>query len=317
VSAAEETDVYVFGGFSLERRRRLLFAPDGHAVHLNPRAFDTLLYLVEHPNQLVDKRTLMKAVWPNSVVEENNLNQHIAAVRRALGEAPAEHRFVVTVQGRGFRFVPSVTAAVAPETPTVHSRRSGMPWAVGVTGLVIFVINSWYAAHQPARGARPAVIASSTPSAEVAPMREPRLVVLPFENLSADPANAFYTDRLNEEIVSTIAEREPGIEVISRATLMRHRADASKPLAVVARELGASDLMEGSVKREATNIHLTLQLIDARTGLQVWSKSYDSTVADAPALESQVADEVARQLSAIPHATGLLLPCLPCGRAKA
>ncbi len=294
----EETDVYVFGGFSLERRRRLLFRADGQAVHLNPRAFDTLLYLAEHPNQLIDKRTLMKAVWPNAVVEENNLNQQIAAVRRALGEAPSEHRFVVTVQGRGFQFVPPVTTAAAPRSPVVQSRTTGMSWAFGVTGLVLVAGLSWFVTHLPAHGASPAVRASSTPSAAVAPLRVLRLAVLPFENLSGDPANAFFADGLNAEIESTIAERVPGIEVISRATMMHYRADAPKPLAIVARELGASHLMEGSVKREADKIHLALQLIDAGTDNQVWSRSYDSTVADASALESQVADEVAQLLTA-------------------
>jgi TolB-like protein/DNA-binding winged helix-turn-helix (wHTH) protein len=298
VSAEAGTEVYVFAGFSLDHRRRLLFGPDGQPVHLSPRAFDTLQYLVEHPNQLVDKRTLMKAVWPNAVVEENNLNQHISAVRRALGEAHGEHRFVVTVQGRGFQFVAPVTAAVAPASPVVQSRTKKMPWAFGAMGLVLAAALSWYVTHLHARPANPAVRASATPSAEVAPVREPRLAVLPFENLSPDPGNALYADGLNEEMASTIAQRVPGIEVISRANMMSYRADAPKPLAVVARELGASHLMEGSVRREANRIRLTLQLIDARTDEPVWSASYDRTVADAATLESQVADEVARQLSA-------------------
>jgi TolB-like protein/DNA-binding winged helix-turn-helix (wHTH) protein len=109
MSAASDTEVFVFAGFSLDPRQRLLFAPDGRPSPLSPRAFDTLLYLVEHPNQLVDKQALMKAVWPNVIVEENNLNQNISIVRRVLGETAGEHRFIVTVPGRGFRFVPPVT----------------------------------------------------------------------------------------------------------------------------------------------------------------------------------------------------------------
>ncbi len=108
MSAPLDSQVFVFGGFSLDPRQRLLFGPDGEPRLLSGRAFETLLYLVENPDRLIDKQTLMKAVWPNMVVEENNLNQNISIVRRVLGEMPGEHRFVVTVPGRGFRFVAAV-----------------------------------------------------------------------------------------------------------------------------------------------------------------------------------------------------------------
>src|SRR5580658_7666177 len=94
VSVDPVSDVLVFAGFSMDPRLRRLLVPDGVPVALGARAFDTFLYLVEHSNQLIDKHTLMKAVWPTAVVEENNLNQSISAIRRALCEVPGEHRFI-------------------------------------------------------------------------------------------------------------------------------------------------------------------------------------------------------------------------------
>jgi tetratricopeptide (TPR) repeat protein len=88
-----------------------------------------------------------------------------------------------------------------------------------------------------------------------------------------------------------------GLEVISRTTMMSYRRDPPKPLAEVARELGASHLIEGSVRREATRVRLTLQLIDARTDVHLWSQNYDRTLTDALTLQSDVAGEVASQLS--------------------
>jgi DNA-binding winged helix-turn-helix (wHTH) protein len=73
--------------------------------------------MVQHPGVLLDKKTLMKAIWPNSVVEENNLNQNILLVRRALGETPGENRFIVTVPGRGYRFVAPVRQVDAHAAP--------------------------------------------------------------------------------------------------------------------------------------------------------------------------------------------------------
>src|SRR6185312_8954087 len=113
MSPPEGTQVFVFEGFALDERQRLLFGPDGRAVPLTGRAFDTLLYFVQHPHRLIEKSALMKAVWPNVVVEDNNLNQSVSLVRRVLGETPGQHRFIVTIPGRGFRFVPTVTRAEA------------------------------------------------------------------------------------------------------------------------------------------------------------------------------------------------------------
>ena len=129
------------------------------------------------------------------------------------------------------------------------------------------------------------------------PVGKPRLAILPFENLSPDPANAFFADGLHEEVLSTIAQRVPGLEVISRTTMMSYRRDPPTPLAEVARELGASHLIEGSVRREANKVRLTLQLIDARTDVHLWSQNYDRTLTDALTLQSDVAGEVASQLS--------------------
>src|SRR4029453_14628118 len=83
---------------------------------LTPKAFGTLLYLVEHAGELVEKDALFAAVWPNVVVEEGNLTQTIHVLRRALGEHRDDHRFIVTVPGRGYRFVAEVTArSVGPD----------------------------------------------------------------------------------------------------------------------------------------------------------------------------------------------------------
>jgi TolB-like protein/DNA-binding winged helix-turn-helix (wHTH) protein len=100
---------YEFGDFRVDLvKRSLLLRADGRPLPVSARAFDTLLFFLEHPGELLDKSTLMAAIWPKVVVEENNLNQHISALRRVLGERPEEHRFIVTVPGRGYRFVATV-----------------------------------------------------------------------------------------------------------------------------------------------------------------------------------------------------------------
>jgi DNA-binding winged helix-turn-helix (wHTH) protein/Tfp pilus assembly protein PilF len=99
---------YEFGDFRLDAVKRQLLRRGGQTVPLTPRVFDTLLYLVRHPGKVLGKDELMRAVWPDAVVEENNLNQNVSTLRRALGESRGENRYIVTVPGHGYRFAADV-----------------------------------------------------------------------------------------------------------------------------------------------------------------------------------------------------------------
>ena len=129
MSAVGEKSVFAFGGFFLDLRTRSLIGPDGAPIVISGRAFDTLHVLVSHPHELVDKHRLMAAVWPNRVVEENNLNQQISTLRKLLGEAPGEHKLIVTVTGHGYRFVQDVERLESLPNAEVRARTpSGARW---------------------------------------------------------------------------------------------------------------------------------------------------------------------------------------------
>jgi TolB-like protein/DNA-binding winged helix-turn-helix (wHTH) protein len=96
---------YQFAGYRVDVRQRRLLNAEGDAVNLSSRAFDTLLALLEQRGEVLSKTALMAAVWPNVVVEENNLNQAISSLRKALGDTKNESRFILTVPGRGYSFV--------------------------------------------------------------------------------------------------------------------------------------------------------------------------------------------------------------------
>lgn len=113
-----ETRIYEFGDFRVDATRRLVLGSDGRPLALASKAFDTLLYLVQHAGVVLGKETLMSAIWADTAVEENNLNQCISALRRVLGEKRADHRYIVTVPGRGYRFVASVSKLKPPAIAT-------------------------------------------------------------------------------------------------------------------------------------------------------------------------------------------------------
>jgi len=106
-------EIYEFEGFCMDVRRRLL-TRGGSAVPLTPKAFETLLVLVRGGGRMLTKDEIIDEVWPGVFVEESNLAQNIFLLRRALGEAKGEHRFIVTAPGAGYYFVPRVRASDAP-----------------------------------------------------------------------------------------------------------------------------------------------------------------------------------------------------------
>lgn len=127
---AEEPEICEFEGFRLDLLRRQLLNADGTAVPLMPKATETLVHLVARAGQTVSKDELLRAVWPKTIVEENNLTQAISALRKALGEKAGAHLFIVTIPGQGYRFVApvrrvtradpdpgEVSVAPAPHTP--------------------------------------------------------------------------------------------------------------------------------------------------------------------------------------------------------
>ena len=135
-----------FAGFRLDTVSRELTAADGTVVALAAKAFDVLVYLIEHRDRVVDKDELLATVWSGRVVEENTLTQAISALRRGLGTGAGDHRYVLTVPGRGYRFIaelePSATTTAKAPTPAARTRarRGAIVLAVVCLLAVMFAV---------------------------------------------------------------------------------------------------------------------------------------------------------------------------------
>jgi TolB-like protein len=244
---------YQVGEFHIDTRRRLLLsALDGTPVPLAHKVFEALLYLVEHRGELLEKATLMSALWPDAVVEENNLNQVITTLRRVLGERRGEHRFIVTVPGQGYRFVANVE--IRPTTP-----------------------------EGPA-----------TPSASIAGTRA-SIAVLPFANLTGDTSQQYLCDGIAAELIYMLM-RAPALRVSSRTSSFAYQG-RNVDIRQIGRELGCSALVEGSVRSAGDQLHVTADLIDASSGFQIWSQSYQRSAGDLFNLQDELARAIVRAVA--------------------
>jgi TolB-like protein/Flp pilus assembly protein TadD len=123
------------------------------------------------------------------------------------------------------------------------------------------------------------------------------IAVLPFENLSADPENAFFTDGVQDEILNDLA-KIADLKVISRTSVMQYKTGAKRNVREIANELGVAHLVEGSVQRAANRVRVSAQLIDARTDRHVWVERYDRPLDDVFAIQTDIAKAIAGQLQA-------------------
>ena len=126
---------------------------------------------------------------------------------------------------------------------------------------------------------------------------EKSIAVLPFENLSRDPDNAFFTDGVQDEILTDLA-RIADLKVISRTSVMQYKSGIQRNMRDIGQQLGVAHLLEGSVQRAANRIRVNAQLIDARNDAHLWAQTYDRDLADVFAIQSEIAKAIADQLQA-------------------
>ena len=317
---APPAHIYEFGDFRLDAEKRLVWRED-EPVPLTSRVFETLLYMVEHHDTVLDKERLMEAVWPDSIVEENNLTQNISTLRRVFGETPGSHRFIVTVPGRGYRFVAEVrlreadagpepqripeTAIEPAETETERvasvsqpnhpaASRSFRPIllaSAAVLALSVAALFFWRGRTQ-----NPLESPAAIPSARIV-ILEKSIAVLPFTNLSADKENAFFTEGVQDDILTALA-KFADLKVISRMSVASYVAGPHRNLREIGQELGVANVLEGSVRRAGGKVRVTAQLIEMRTNTHLWAETYDRDLADVFAIQSDIAQQIAAALEA-------------------
>lgn len=138
---------------------------------------------------------------------------------------------------------------------------------------------------------------TGTPSSSPEQISEKSIAVLPFENRSSDPENAFFTDGVQDEILTDLA-RVADLKVISRTSVMQYKTGAKRNLRQIGNELGVAHVVEGGVQRVGNRVRVNAQLIDARTDAHLWAQTYDRDLADVFAIQSEIAKAIADQLQA-------------------
>ena len=181
----------------------------------------------------------------------------------------------------------------------LETKRSAQWWPLfaGPAILLLLAVGAFFWWHRsPSKPA--AVVESSGPTiASLAGVPEKSIAVLPFENLSRDPDNAFFTDGVQDEILTDLS-KIADLKVISRTSVMQYKTGTQRNLREIAQQLGVAHLVEGSVQRAANKVRVNAQLIDARNDAHLWAQTYDRDLADVFAIQTEIAKAIADQLQA-------------------
>ena len=277
---------FIFNGFRIDGKRRLLLGHEGIPVSLTPKVFDLLLYLVQNRGKLLAKDELMTAVWPDTIVEESNLTQNISILRRALGDAKGDNAFIATIPGRGYKFVAEVsndrlvTAEESPKEPRLRLqifRRKALSAGIALAAVAI-VAATFY------------VLAGRHTSPEVSRT----LAILPFRPLVSDSSDEALEMGMTDTLIARMSS-DPGL-ILRPLSSVRPFARSDADPQAAGRQLGADTVLEGNVQRWGDKIRVNVRLINVANGEPLWSGTFDEKYTDIFAVEDAISGKVAEAL---------------------
>jgi TolB-like protein/DNA-binding winged helix-turn-helix (wHTH) protein/Flp pilus assembly protein TadD len=287
-----EQPSYAFGPFRLDAAQRLLFRDD-QLIPLPPKSAEALIFLVTNHGRLIEKDELMKAVWPDTFVEEANLTVHISGLRKVLQDGSNGETYIETVPRRGYRFVAEVfeppraadaqastASGKATSTPPLRASHRKTIWiAITACALIVALVGVHYFRKLP-----------------LASRQVHAVAVLPLENLSGDPSQEYLADGITEALVTDLAQIH-SLRVISRTSAMTYKG-TKKRLPEIARELNVDAVVEGSIVRSGDRLQVTAQLINAPADAHLWAQTYQGNVRDLLTLQNRVSQAIVREVGA-------------------
>lgn len=283
----------------------------GRRLKLERIPMELLFLLIERRGQIVTREQIVERVWGKGVFldTDNSINAAIRKIRQVLKDDPEEPRFVQTVTGRGYRFIAPVQEPGAPAgraevisrlsapsegasgTEIIHDRVPRAPGyrvrplllVVVVCVVLIAVLGGYFRWFR------------SRPQPETSSARL-MLAVLPFENLTGDAGQDYFSDGLTEEMITRLGNLDPQhLGVIARTSVMHYKNSPEK-LDQIGRELGVQYVLEGSLRRDSEKVRITAQLIEAKDQTHLWARQYDREVSHLLTLEAEIAREIADEI---------------------
>src|SRR5712664_1548875 len=309
-----------FGVFEFDLRSGEL-RKHGIRIKLQEQPCQILAILLEHRGEMVTREELQRRLWPSDtfVDFDHSLNTAVMRLREALNDSSENPRFIETLPRRGYRFVAPVeekSATVNDSTQAQTAQVSASESALAINGPTLPPLSPGHPvtpAKAGGRVSRPVLVSATLfllgivvtgglaarylPKPSVVtepPDRITSLVVLPFENLSADKDQAYFADGMTDELIAHLAKIRT-LRVISRTSSMEYKG-THKTLSQIARDLNVDAVVEGTVLRSGNQVRITAELVQTATDRHLWAETYESQLGDVLGLQSRVASAIVNEI---------------------
>lgn len=316
----QSESVYEFGSFRVDSLKRVLLR-EGEMVPLTSKSLDTLLVLVQNRGQVVSKDDLMKTLWPDTVVEENNLTQQIAMLRKALGERAKEHRYIVTVPGRGYSFVADVIIPKDGESDLIVEQHIRSRITVDVEDHTekevsrapkdvryLAPVTSWMVGRWTTKSTLLGLSAltvvlvalvafwfsSHRKQSQKAAQVKKSIAVLPFKLLHSDPSNDYLSAGMADALIARLSNIRQ-ISVRPTSSTIKY-SDQTVDAQTVGRDLGVDSVLEGTVQKAGERVRVTVQLVNVDDRNPIWARSFDERFTDIFTLQDSISEQVAQTM---------------------
>jgi TolB-like protein/DNA-binding winged helix-turn-helix (wHTH) protein len=265
---------------------------------LEPRAMRLLLCLADSADTVVSVDRLLAEVWPDVVVGSASVYQAVSQLRKVLGDVDPSPTYIATVPRKGYRLIASVQRATAPaHTPQapVMLRRMTTPRRVRVVAgaFVALALAAAYFLGDMAWVSRHTTGKGETPAASVV-VSDKSIAVLPFADMSEKKDQEYFSDGLSEQLIDHLVH-SGDLKVIARTSSFQFRGK-NEDVRSIARKLGVTHVLDGSVRKDGQQLRITAQLIRASDGVDLWSQTYDRSLLDIFKVQDEIAERVSQAL---------------------
>jgi len=277
---------------------------DGETVRLEPRAAGLLLYLATHAGEPVSRVALLEALWPGMVVSDEALTNAVNKLRRAFGDDRANPQVIETIPKAGYRLIAPVQSLASSPTPSIaddsHGAGGERPrprWLISATVLVLVAgMIMLFVTYLQQTVTEPVVNGPVAQDVSGTVKTRPAVAVLPFDNLSAEPAQEYFADGITDDVITRLA-KNPGLMVIARDSTFFYKGKTLDPR-VIAEKLGVGYVLRGSVRREGEVLKINAWLVDVKTDDHAWAEHYERKVGQVFEIQNEISSGVIRALSA-------------------
>jgi transcriptional activator of cad operon len=268
---------------------------NGEVVKVEARTMRLLQCLAAHAGEVVSIDQLLAEVWPGVIVTADSVYQAVASLRRLLGDDPKQPAYIATAPRLGYRMIATVspwtdepTPTSAP-VPTIHPRHRTGSIATAVATVVVLALIAIYFFREGLPG-------NDRTSAVTAAHIDRSIAVMPFLDLTEEMNQEYFADGMTEELIGKLS-KIPGQRVPPLTASFYYKGKQAT-IGEIAKALGVTYVLDGSVRKSADTLRVTARLIRADDGFVAWSETYDRPVDDILMIQDDIAAEVTKSLSA-------------------